>query len=670
MTTSASQYGSSTIRKPLVHALILALGVAGYGVSTIAAVPPHEYGNFQKHLHKWQDLRMQRRTQLSQDPRWLRYQQHLQRQPHATKPAGVAATLAVSSCVDDATSLATAGTLRNAVANAGNGDTIDLTTLSCSTITLTQGALPITVDYLRLAGPSAGTLTVDGGGSDRVFAHTGYGTLYLDHLTVRDGLALDSGQSYKPQSPNSASSLAKAEGGCIYSAGNVSLDHTVVTGCTASATSNAPSGPIQGGAVYALVLTMKSSTISDSVATISNGDGIAAGGGAAVSALYMESSTLSGNSVSVSGAYAGITSGGGARAAYVYLNKSFVTGNSVQGGVAYGGGISVKYGALVVHNSTISGNSARSLDGSSAPKYLAAGGGSSAKYGATISVTASTISGNTASADQGGYSYGGGLAVTYSTGGPSRAIAHTRAGATPPAYIGYSTIDSNRAQYGAGASLLSGMQLAQSTISGNTAAFVGGGVAFEDHGTPSTIFNTTVANNSAAGYAGGILALYAPTFTMQSSISANNNAPTGADIATSSGNSSTVIGATNLVMSASSYVTLPGDTLSGDPLLLPLANNGGPTLTRLLSAGSPAVGTGSNPNNYPYDQRGVGFSRSTSAGATNIGAIQATAAAAAGDQTPVPSLSVWAMGLLAGLLGWFGLRRHKLAPGRARQRLS
>src|SRR5262249_34056431 len=42
-----------------------------------------------------------------------------------------------------------------------------------------------------------------------------------------------------------------------------------------------------------------------------------------------------------------------------------------------------------------------------------------------------------------------------------------------------------------------------------------------------------------------------------------------------------------------------------DPLLDPLADNGGPTQTHALRPGSPAIDHGSNPLNLPTDQRGL-----------------------------------------------------------------
>ncbi|MGH8091298.1 MAG: IPTL-CTERM sorting domain-containing protein, partial [Rudaea sp.] len=121
----------------------------------------------------------------------------------------------------------------------------------------------------------------------------------------------------------------------------------------------------------------------------------------------------------------------------------------------------------------------------------------------------------------------------------------------------------------------------------------------------------------------------------------------------------TIAGTNDLVMAATPNITLPGATLSADPLLGPLANNGGATLTMGLLAGSPALGVGINPNAYANDQRGPGFPR-TVGGLTDIGAFQGTVAAAAA-KIPAPTLSIWGLGLLATLFGWLGLRRARSA---------
>jgi len=57
-------------------------------------------------------------------------------------------------------------------------------------------------------------------------------------------------------------------------------------------------------------------------------------------------------------------------------------------------------------------------------------------------------------------------------------------------------------------------------------------------------------------------------------------------------------------------VPLQGDTITADPLLQPLADNGGTTMTHALSAGSPAIDAGNNLASLYSDQRGSPFTRS------------------------------------------------------------
>ncbi len=59
------------------------------------------------------------------------------------------------------------------------------------------------------------------------------------------------------------------------------------------------------------------------------------------------------------------------------------------------------------------------------------------------------------------------------------------------------------------------------------------------------------------------------------------------------------------------YLNGPGDQINTDPMLGPLQDNGGPTLTHALLPASPAINAG-DPNFVPppdYDQRGPGFDR-------------------------------------------------------------
>ena len=65
-----------------------------------------------------------------------------------------------------------------------------------------------------------------------------------------------------------------------------------------------------------------------------------------------------------------------------------------------------------------------------------------------------------------------------------------------------------------------------------------------------------------------------------------------------------VSGDHDLIGSADSNVVLPPGTLAGNPMLAPLADNGGSTMTHALLAGSPAIDTGNNFFGFATDQRG------------------------------------------------------------------
>lgn len=132
-----------------------------------------------------------------------------------------------------------------------------------------------------------------------------------------------------------------------------------------------------------------------------------------------------------------------------------------------------------------------------------------------------------------------------------------------------------------------------STFSGNT------GGAFETSGT-ATFTNVTIAGNSStgAGNTGGI-EIFGGTVTLVDTIVANNTGDTGQ----CSSVSGTINDGGNNLQSPG---TDCGATITtADPLLGPLANNGGPTQTMALLAGSPAVDAGSNGTCLPTDQRGV-----------------------------------------------------------------
>lgn len=152
--------------------------------------------------------------------------------------------------------------------------------------------------------------------------------------------------------------------------------------------------------------------------------------------------------------------------------------------------------------------------------------------------------------------------------------------------------------------------IVDSTISGNTTYRVpvlflsAGGVA---------IFNSTIAfNHEAEGDMGPSQpcagAVMAAGLRLESSIVASNTCD-GAQAHDIGGfaDFEPVTGSHNLI--GSSVLPVPADTVSANPLLAPLAWNGGPTRTHALMVGSPAIDRGSNPLDRKYDQRGPGFPR-------------------------------------------------------------
>ncbi|HKE48410.1 MAG TPA: hypothetical protein VKB52_10120, partial [Rhodanobacteraceae bacterium] len=197
----------------------------------------------------------------------------------------------VTSCADDGSD----GTLRHAVLVASTGDTVDLTALTCSTITLESGAISVDVDDLDIVGPGADALAIDGVYADRVIRHGGVGELSISSVTLTHG-------SYTtPATPTDLRG-----GGCLYSAGDLSLFGVVVSDCALSGDTY-----IVGGGVLALGnVVMFNSTVrhSSAVALVGGTPSSAVGGGVvAVGQLVFEHSTMSGNlaSTAAGNAYAG-----------------------------------------------------------------------------------------------------------------------------------------------------------------------------------------------------------------------------------------------------------------------------------------------------------------------------------------------------------------------------
>jgi hypothetical protein len=151
-----------------------------------------------------------------------------------------------------------------------------------------------------------------------------------------------------------------------------------------------------------------------------------------------------------------------------------------------------------------------------------------------------------------------------------------------------------------------------STVSGNTAVNgSGGGVAFVVSGA-AIIRSCTVAENAAGVSGGGIWRDPAATDPTQitNTIVALDLAPgAGRD---ASGDFASL--GTNIIGDPTGCTgfhfdsDIPDD-VSGDPLIGPLANNGGLTKTHALLPGSWAIDHGNDKDAPATDQRGAGFPR-------------------------------------------------------------
>ena len=163
----------------------------------------------------------------------------------------------------------------------------------------------------------------------------------------------------------------------------------------------------------------------------------------------------------------------------------------------------------------------------------------------------------------------------------------------------------------------------QSTIAGNTATLIGGGIGSVLIDTELTLINSTVSGNSAPSAAG--IQIEEPivlqhttvtgndgtgirvgdpnaTVVLLNSIIANNTAP-ACDLA-----SPTILlkGDRNVISDSSCpFVAPAANLLNTNPLLGPLQLNDGATPTHALLPGSPAIDGANNAFCTPVDQRGV-----------------------------------------------------------------
>jgi hypothetical protein len=340
------------------------------------------------------------------------------------------------------------------------------------------------------------------------------------------------------------------EGGGIYDDAGLVLSNSKVTGNSVVPTTGASNSLADGGGISNEDGTTQiTGSLIDHNQAISTGDRVAEGGGIYVgNALSLAGSTVSNNTVGIKDQ----------------------TGN----GGGSGGGISEEGDNALIVNSKITGN--RALGGSAGSLFSGSGGGVMANDITAISNT--VISNN--HADQNG----GGLWSDDSQ------------------HLNSDTFSGNTATDGGGIWNEWQTEVVNSTIAGNKATGEGGGAYnHENSGTKVVLISSTLDGNRAAsgsglGTGGGSPSDSSGYVLGDTIVGANSGSAQcvlDGQILTSLGH--------NLGSDRSCRLVASGDLSGVNPVLRPLANNGGPTPTQALGATSPAIDAG---DCQPLDQRG------------------------------------------------------------------
>ncbi|HVI59879.1 MAG TPA: choice-of-anchor Q domain-containing protein [Luteimonas sp.] len=239
-----------------------------------------------------------------------------------------------------------------------------------------------------------------------------------------------------------------------------------------------------------------------------------------------------------------------------------------------------------------------------------------------LALVRSRVNDNTA---QGGYGGGvyteGGLQVRYSevSGNFSRYYGGLYANTGQATEVVGSLFAGNEAYVATIVGILGGSALVvDTTVSGNTAGRNSGLQLVADE---TSVVNSTIVDNvenQRSTPCGGALVFTGDVLLESTIVARNRCGGVPLDITGILGTGE-VMGSDNLVQA--STLPLPPDTISANPRISPLADNGGRTRTHALWAGSPAVDMGNNNAGLAFDQRGPGFDRVKGARA-DIGAYE------------------------------------------------
>lgn len=289
----------------------------------------------------------------------------------------------------------------------------------------------------------------------------------------------------------------------------------------------------------------------------------------------------------------------------------------------WGGGLYNK-GSVTTNNSTISNNTAdwgagvlqlggdmTLTDTNILDNHATTSGGGIWLGDGTLELSGGSVTMNTTVLSGGGI-YAGGWMVT-----PGTSL-----------LLGDTTVSDNSAEKGGGISTFVATEITGSTISGNSATIFGGGVYGTDPSAIVTVTNSTISGNHADVDYGGIYFLTSDLVLNNVTVTANSmGSAYGVGGVYASGNATVrnsiiamqTAGEDCLSLTSLGYniesgtlcgFTAVGDQQNTDPLLLPLADNGGSTETHAIPFDSPAIDA-ADPLGCLADQDGDGTAETT-----------------------------------------------------------
>lgn len=525
--------------------------------------------------------------------------------------------------------------------------TMSNTTITGNTATFQAGGLSVggTSEVTITGGAISNNTSTGGGGAGGVAVNTPSilrtdGTAFVGNEATMAGqlggaIRAATGASLVLKNGSITANKAVAgSGGGIAAFGDGSVETTVsLEAMTITGNSAAASG---GGLWFnnKVALTATGGSIADNDALNGSGGGVFASN----ATLQVTGTTVTGNDALVQGGGILLVQGS-ATLTNATLSNNRVTGTGTIGGftAGIGGGMAAfGNGQITLSGTTISDNSASLV-----------GGGLGLFESTQTTITGGTISNNTSAQTGGGINKGG--AATLAINGTTIAgnTAGTQGGGmqlvgTGPVTIDRATIRDNESNTGGGG-ITAGVvvTITNTTISGNTTGGTGGGVFSSSVANTTirsstlsgnsgaiggglgvtgaaTLRNVTIVGNTATDFGGGVGANNAGAPALTSVLLSGNLRAGAASNCGTGGGAGITSGGNNLSDDGTCTTLVGGGNLSNTPAGIgALADNGGPTHTHALQAGSAAINAGLVAGCPATDQRG--YSR---AGACDIGAYE------------------------------------------------